>query len=134
MNEETAKNEPPEISYDYMPGANGGNYADTVATIDGKKYVVNTQYSVVAPWRHLSDDCEMMTKIGGKCTCGALDGVDVPALITDARINGKLGMRPVPVETLEQKTKRLAGLAELDKHGPGWCDKCKSYCYGDCEA
>jgi len=21
-----------------------------------------------------------------------------------------------------------------EQHGDGWCDKCESYCYGDCEA
>jgi hypothetical protein len=24
--------------------------------------------------------------------------------------------------------------SQPEKHGYGWCDKCQSYCYGDCEA
>lgn len=132
MKTETAKTVTP-ISYDYMPVDGDSHYADTCATINGKKYAVNTQYGVVGPWRHLRDDCEMMTKIGGKCTCGALDWIDIAAVIADARVNGKFGIPPRPEETPEHKVKRLADLAMLDKHGPGWCDKCQSYCYGDCE-
>jgi len=121
-----------EITYDYMPVDGDSHYADTVATINGKRYAVNTQYSIVSPWRHLRDDCEMLKKMGGKCTCGAMDGIDVAAVIADARINGKYGVPPRPTETTEHKAQRLADLAKLDKHGPGWCNKCKSYCYGDC--
>jgi len=132
MNAETRT--PQTITYDYMPYADGSNYADTCATINGVKYSINAQYGVVAPWRHLRPDCEMMTKIGGKCTCGALDGIDVAAVIADARINGKFGIPPQPAETAEHKAQRLADLAKLEQHGPGWCDKCQSYCYGDCDS
>lgn len=134
MKTETRKTETSAISYDYMPVDGDSHYADTQAIIGGKQYAVNTQYGVVAPWRHLSNDCDMMQRMGGKCTCGAMDGIDVDAVLADARINGKFGLPPRPTESAEHKAQRLADLAKLDKHGPGWCNKCKSYCYGDCEA
>jgi len=40
----------------------------------------------------------------------------------------------------ERKAARLAKIAAANamysepKHGPGWCNKCHSYCYGDCQA
>ena len=33
----------------------------------------------------------------------------------------------------DQKPPRQMEFAEPE-HGFGWCDKCESYCYGDCEA
>ena len=108
--------------YDYPAG---GASNETVATLDdGRKLSINTQYSVVMPLGDHAADCDQINKMGGRCTCGKLAGVDVDALVADARINGKRGVAP---------TTQLVGAAKLDKHSPGWCDKCKSYCYGDCD-
>jgi len=117
--------------YDYPAG---GASNETVATLDdGRKLSINTQYSVVMPLGDHAADCDQINKMGGRCTCGKLAGVDVDTLIADARINGKRGLPPRPDETAERKAQRLVGLAGLDKHGPGWCGKCQSYCFGDCD-
>jgi hypothetical protein len=53
---------------------------------------------------------------------------------------------PVTGETKDQAIKFWAELEELqnqkpqsveiteETHGAGWCEKCHSYCYGDCQA
>lgn len=48
------------------------------------------------------------------------------------------------VQTEEQKEMKAAEIAkteriakadnEIETHGPGWCDKCQSYCWGDCQS
>jgi len=74
----------------------GGQPAYTVAILpDGRRVMVDGQYGVVLPLAHLGR-CEMMDRVGGQCTCGALVGIDVDALITDARISGKFGTPPSP--------------------------------------
>ena len=74
----------------------GGQPAYTVAILpDGRRVMVDGQYGVVLPLAHLGQ-CEMMDRVGGECTCGALVGIDVDALITDARISGKFGTPPSP--------------------------------------
>jgi len=121
------------VSYDYPPSE---GYADTVATMrDGRVMHVNTQYSCVLPHGEHAAECDQLNKMGGRCTCGLLDGIDVAALVADARVRGKRGRRPTPPPDMrEANTKRLADLATRDEHQHDWCDKCKSYCYGDCEA
>ncbi|HUT77153.1 MAG TPA: hypothetical protein VM285_05680, partial [Polyangia bacterium] len=65
---------------------------------------------------------------GGSCTCS--DNSDImtqaDALIAEAREHGKCG--PAPIEWPEDEAEPTT------THGPGWCDRCESYCYGDCEA
>jgi len=123
--------------YDY-PLDDG--YADTVATLDDGRVVwINTQYGR-CDVRH-ADGCDML-RWGAvyvdpprRCTCGAELPLEMQSeLLRDARVNGKFGRPPEPVETEEAKAQRLAGLALYEQHGPGWCDKCGSYCHGDCEA
>lgn len=124
-----------------------GGYADTVAVLDdGRRLWINTQYSEVlarhadgCPKGHCAESCSNVCDEGARrrkatCTCGALDGVDEAAVLADARVYGRCGREPKPVESAEAKAKREAGLAALAKHGPGWCNMCHSYCYGDCEA
>jgi hypothetical protein len=106
-----------------------GYYNETVVVFtDGSKANVCVQYSSVMPLGSHTDDCEQVTKMGGRCTCGKLDGIDVPALLADAKANGKFGeapKAPKPVSVI---------MTIHETHGFGWCDKCHSYCYGDCEA
>ncbi len=126
-----------QVTYDYP--ANGG-YADTIATLsDGRKLWINTQYSDVVA-KH-ADGChkgQCSLSVGNvcaegsrrrqaACTCGALTNVDITALLTDAKINGKCGPRPTAPAPKQVEP-------EIVKRGPGWCNKCHSYCYGDCEA
>lgn len=78
-------------------------YNETVATLaDGRTVTVNTQYESVFSHRHLSDGCGAMVRMGGRCDCGALDGIDIPALVADARANGLFGTTPKPEMTPEQ--------------------------------
>jgi len=94
--------------YDYTPS---GGYADTLATLDdGRVIAINTQYNTIYTTMGRPQD--------------TLDGIDKAALIADARLNGKFGRRPsAPVSSTPLPP---------ETHGVGWCDKCHSYCYGDC--
>lgn len=105
-----------------------GGYAETVATLeDGRIVTINTQYAIILPHGDHAADCDQINKIGGRCTCGKLDGIDIPALIADARINGKFGYAPrvavKPGKSIEDKSR--------DR---GICPKCGTYCDGDCGA
>ncbi len=80
-------------SYDYPFG---GQCNETVATLEDDRVVtVNTQYAVVAPHGQHAADCDQINKMGGRCTCGLLDGIDVVALVADARERGRFGRAPV---------------------------------------
>jgi hypothetical protein len=65
-----------------------------------------------------------MTHPSAHCTCGAAEGIDAASLIVHARVNGKFGRAPQPVS--------LAVAPATIERGAGWCEKCESYCYGDC--
>lgn len=104
--------------YDYPAS---GLYNETIATIGGKDYTVNTQYECVAPRGPHPHICAVY-KMGGRCDCGMLNGIDVNALVTDARKNGKMGLPPRQ-EISKMETESAAAL----------CPKCGTYCYGDCE-
>ena len=110
------------ITYEYPVG---GHYSQTVATIDGRKYTVNTQYCSVMPHGEHADDCDQITKMGGRCSCGMLDGIDVDALVADARVNGRfwMGQAPVFAPATETAASPMADLV---------CPKCGTVCYGDC--
>jgi hypothetical protein len=110
-------------SYDYPMTGNG---AETVAHLtNGTTVTVDKQYKAIMPHKHLSSDCDMMTKMGGRCNCGALDGIDAAALIAEAREFGFFGNKPAI------KIERVA-LPEAPRYG--YCHKCGSCCYGDCSA
>jgi len=76
-----------------------GAYNETVATLaDGREMLVNTQYSCVMPMGSHARTCEQLTKMGGRCNCGLLAGVDIEALVIEARAEGKFGrLAPVVV-------------------------------------
>lgn len=119
--------------YEYInPIMGTGHYAETVAVFeDGTQAIVDCQYGVVLPLGKHADDCDQINKMGGRCTCGLLDGIDVEALVADARINGKRGFEPV------EAPKRTALDDELDAEAASAnqpCPHCGTYCYGDCQA
>ena len=121
-------------SYEYPMS---GEYAETVATLeDGRVVTVDTQYAVVLPHGKHADNCDQINKMGGRCTCGLLDGIDVPALVADARINGKRGRKPEPSLSREEIERNQREIAEMEARRArnGLCPKCHTYCYGDCEA
>ena len=108
-------------TYEYP--ANGG-YADTVMiTPDSRRYAINTQYAVVQPFGEHPRTCGLW-RMGGRCDCGLLAGIDVAALIADAITNGKFGRpEPEPVATLEP----------LQYSSASYCPRCGMVCYGDCQ-
>lgn len=119
--------------YDYPAS---GHYAETVATLkDGRVVTVDTQYGAVLPHGRHADDCEQVTRMGGRCTCGLLAGIDVAALVADARLHGKRGAAPVAVDTqrLAANRRGVAALEAMDA-ASGRCPKCGTHCHGDCDA
>jgi len=106
--------------YDYPLG---GQYNETVATLsDGRVVTIDTQYACVLPHGNHKADCDQINKMGGRCTCGLLAGIDVAALVADARertterTNGRLGHRNNPTsyalhaQAAADKRKRAADL------------------------
>ena len=103
-----------------------GRYAETVAHMaDGRVLTVDTQYAKVYPRGAHAADCEQVTRMGGQCTCGLLDGIDVAALVADARVRGKRGKRP---------TTRVAPPRVASEDVRGLCPRCHTWCDGDCTA
>jgi hypothetical protein len=122
------------VGYEYPTS---GQYAETVATLeDGRVVTIDTQYACVLPHGNHTADCDQINTMGGRCTCGLLAGIDVAALVADARINGKRGRKPKPTPSREEIERNQREVAEMDvrqaRNGP--CPKCGTYCYGDCEA
>jgi len=105
----------------------GGQYNETVALLaDGRTVTVNTQYTCVVPHGNHAEDCDQINVMGGRCTCGLLDGIDVPALVADARINGKRGYAPRPTTVNNEIT-------DARRERNGLCPRCDSCCHGDCD-
>ena len=120
------------VSYEYPMD---GQYAETVATLeDGRVVTIDTQHACVLPHVNHKADCDQINKMGGRCTCGLLDGIDVAALVADARINGKRGRKPEPNPSHELQWHQRE-IAEMDARRArnGLCPKCGTYCCGDCE-
>ena len=109
--------------YDYPAN---GEYAETVATLaDGRRMSINTQYAAVLPQGDHAADCDQLTKMGGRCTCGLLDGIDIEALVADAIANGKFGERPTPASAKPEIKRYVSS---------GVCPYCHTYCDGDCQS
>ena len=119
-------------SYDYTMQGLG---AETEATlVDGRTMIVNKQYSRVFALHERGSTCPQVNKIGGKCNCGSLDGVDAAALVADARAHGKFGPRPrAPYVPSALEIAAEAEMAAAHRANPP-CPHCHSYCYGDCQA
>jgi len=122
------------VSYDYPMS---GQYAETVGVLeDGRVVLIDTQYACVLPHCNHKPDCDQVNKMGGHWTCGLLDGIDVAALVADARANGKCGRKPEPKPSREEIERNQREIAEMDaRHARnGLCPKCGTHCHGDCEA
>ena len=118
-------------------------YSETMATLpDGRVVTVDVQYAAVlphgghiptvkpadaGPWA-AGVGCPQLTKMGGRCTCAANADIMAQAaeLVIEAREHGKFG-RP-------ERVRLEAEPEPIEHHGVGWCDRCESYCYGDCTA
>ena len=100
-------------TYDYPANGAGG---ETVATLaDGRTMTIDTRYGVVLPHGQHADGCSQTTEIGGRCDCGMLDGVDVEALVADARERGLRGRRPRRVLTAEERATKDAAATEYER-------------------
>ena len=98
--------------YDYTVT---GGYADTMATMaDGRRVIVNTQHSRVDPLGQHAANCAQVTRMGGRCDCGLLDGIDCQALVADATKRGKFGRPPQSPETQRAKAQRERALDDYD--------------------
>lgn len=110
------------ISYEYPMS---GQDAETVATLDdGRICIVNTQYATVFPLGDHKADCDQIL-MGSRCTCGLLGGIDVAALVDDARTHGKCGRKPKPSQP-------VADISAMFTIPGRRCPKCDTYCHGDC--
>ena len=100
-----------------------------VATMDdGRIMHVILQYGRVLPHGRHADDCEQVSRIGGHCTCGLLDGVDIDAVLAGARAY----IRETPATPATQET--ADDTQDTIPARRGLCPACGTYCYGDCEA
>lgn len=106
-------------TYEYPAG---GRYGETVAVIDGRRYLVDTQYAAVLPLGTHADACSQLITMGGRCDCGLLDGIDVVGLVADARERGKCGTPPQEHAHVPAEPEARMAL----------CPKCGTVCYGDC--
>lgn len=117
-------------TYDYPASE---RYNETLATLaDGREMLIDTQYGVVMPLGNHAADCRVHD-MGGRCSCGLLHGIDVEALVADARARGKRGPRPAAPPSREQIAADRRAVAELDADRQV-CPRCGSYCCGDCDA
>jgi len=117
-----------QIAASYQHPSND-NYSETIATLpDGRRVTVDVQYAAILPHDGHEATCPQSVKIGGRCTCASNADIMAQggALIAEAREHGKFG-RPERV-LLEAEPEPIV------KRGVGWCDRCESYCYGDCTA
>jgi hypothetical protein len=110
------------VTYEYP--VNGASNETLAILDDGRRCVVNTQYGTVSPLGKHSDTCAQVTRMGGRCDCGLLDGINVIAIVADARKNGLRGEAP-------QEAPRSAVNIPESK---GVCPYCHTYCDGDCQA
>ena len=85
-----------------------GAYNQTIAILPQGRATINTQYGDVTACR----DSDPAT----------LDGIDISALIAEAREHGKFGYAPRP---------RRPKVATPDGSA---CPICHTYCLGDCQA
>lgn len=103
-----------------------GTSNETVAIFaDGTSAHVCPQYGVVAPDGEHAADCEQMTTMGGSCTCGLLDDIDVEAVIAAARTSGKFGLAPVERKAVDPEAERRYDESTARIHramGAGWSD------------
>ena len=140
-------------------------YNETVAVMpNGDRINIDVQYGVASPLGQHAADCSLKAKIGGRCDCGRLNGIDVPALIAEARDAGKIGSESQSRERAEwdrlkaqhpdasddEIDEMLDDAEEWDDEGEDdlavapvaagrrgeWspCPRCGTYCQGDCTA
>ena len=50
------------------------------------------------------------------------------------RIKARSASLPTPTETTEtEEISEISEISEIEDHGYGWCEKCESWCFGDCQ-
>lgn len=122
--------------------------SELLATLsDGRTVIVNTQYRAVLPcgghiptvlsvcaWGAGDEGCPQLTQMGGRCTCPANADIMAlsEALLTEARLVGWPTVRTA--SEMVPATSAPTIPASVPPRGDGWCERCGSYCYGDCTA
>jgi len=132
------------IAVKYERPLGSGMYATYQATLaDGRLVTINTQYDAVLPHHGHLDTCPQVTMMGGRCTCAA--NADIMALagalIAEAHTTGRAEIRAAETEATRVRAAAIAAdnaafgasVERVHDHN-GWCDRCGSYCYGDCTA
>ena len=107
----------------------------TATLADGRVAAVWTQYGVVQPYQgHQETGCRQLTT-GGRCTCPA--NADIMAMRDNLVEEGRrVGWPTVMADHAAREAQRrslVVARANIPR-GDGWCDRCSSYCYGDCQA
>lgn len=57
----------------------------------------------------------------------------IAAAASEAETTEYTKIKQIEVAKKEQEWEAIRNY-KSEAHGPGWCSKCRSYCYGDCEA
>jgi hypothetical protein len=119
----------PNFSDVCISGKANHGYADYVLTRNGQPVgELNTQYSAL-----FLDDVEYL----------GCSGDDIQYLVNQARNTPSPKTENTQSgDTLEETAAAVRLMDRVDeieenernKHHPGWCTKCHSYCYGDCTA
>lgn len=118
-----------EKNYGKIAVRNNGNYGflkDTAKTLDGKSVDINGVEPIA---------CINKMWCGG----GSVSVFTISNTVTSTAVNITIesaGETAAETTAIEKTANKIATLElnEQNKHNPGWCSKCLSYCYGDCEA
>lgn len=71
--------------------------------------------------------------VGYRMPEGSAAVVASPVLCPASQNSGEETHETAGIVAMTEKLQAVE-MAATHKHHPGWCNKCQSYCYGDCEA
>lgn len=112
-----------------------------IITVDGKVAMTATEAPDVLTKEHYSVTYDSLVAQGAYARLGnAYVNKESYELIMDAIAEINAEFTANKVEAAEYEKVKAVEKAKAEKtnidpeinHGPGWCNKCQSYCYGDC--